>query len=428
MKYTRPICLLLILISLVFECRKKESGPKEQVEVSLEQGLKSVQADSHGQEVSLPPSSPATLHLRILYVYGTDLSVAQSFISLLEESGFSVSLIRISRLTETQLVPYDLIIVGNDTGQLTHWGDTQSVAAIERSGKPIVGLGEGGYALFGEFRLSTGHGNGWHGNVNALYVVDPSSSLFITPRKIVVPQDRLLQLYTKTEHVGIYLASVPENVITLGREVNNHSHYPLTLEQNKYFLWGFTGSAAEMTEMGRDLFVNAVTWTTNRNRVVRVPADCTGADTEVYAALPCGTVEVPNGVIASVTNNNKSIIVGPVPRTAELPVGEYRINSWKIERRDKEGNRWSLKGDNIGNKALFHILEGKTIKLSIGEPIISSITTSKVNSTYRLRHLLKGQLGENINITKNGGRPEAPKLKISSSDSTYQETLKFAYG
>ena len=352
--------------------------------------------------------------------------------SLLEASGCTVLLAGLAELAQTPLAPYDMIIVGNDTGQLSRWGDPRSVAAIESSEKPIVGLWEGGYALFGRLGLSTGHGHGWHGNVNDIYVVDPSSALFNSPRTIVTPQDRLLQLYARTEHVGIYLASVPEGVLALGREVADGSHYPLTLERNRYLLWGFTGSAADMTEVGKHLFVNAVTLAANRDEAANVSAPGLGTGLETHADFPLGTVEVPNGVIASITNSkNKCIVVGPAPRTAELPVGEYRIDSWTMDRRDKDGNLWSLRGENfgnIGNKGVFQVVEGQTTKLPIGEPIVSSLTAYKADSTYRLSHLLKGQLGENIQITKNGGRPEAPKLKISSSDGAYQETLIFAYG
>jgi hypothetical protein len=209
------------------------------------------------------------------------------------------------------------------------------------------------------------------------------------------------------------------------REAGQKEQAEVSLEQGPKSV-----QVADMTEVGKNLFVNTVIRTASANRTARVSTDSSCADTEVYAALPRGTVEVPNGVIASVTNNNsnKSINVGPAPRTAELPVGEYRIDSWMIERRDKEGNRWSLKGDKLGKKAIFRIIEGETVKLPIGEPVVSSLTGYKVDSTYRFGHLLKGQLGENIKITKNGGRPEPPKLKISSSECAYQRTLMFAYG
>jgi hypothetical protein len=420
---------LLLSISLFIGCRKKESGQQEQAKAHTEEGPKSAQVDAPVQEIRSPSSVLPPVHLRVLYVFGSDLAATQSFASLLEASGCSVALIGLEELAGTPLAPYDLIIVGNDTGQLSRWGDARSVAAIESSGKPIVGLGEGGYALFGRLGLSTGHGNGWHGDVNAIYVVDPSSSLFNTPHPIVTPQDHLLQLYARTKHVGIYLASVPESVVTLGREVSDHSHYPLTLEQNRYLLWGFTGSAADMTEVGKDLLVNAAIWTANRNQATGVSAVGPGAGVEAHTNLPLGTVEVPNGFIAVVANSsNKRITLKSASGTVQLPVGEYRIDSWTMDRRDKEGNLWSLRGENFGNKGVFQVVEGQTTKLPVGEPIVSSLTAYKADSTYRLRHVLKGQMGENIQITKNGGRPEAPKLKISSSDGAYQETLIFAYG
>ncbi|MCJ7613331.1 hypothetical protein MUO71_00995 [Candidatus Bathyarchaeota archaeon] len=148
---------------------------------------------------------------------------------------------------------------------MSDWDDANSVAAIEDSGKPVIGLGEGGYAFFGELELAIGSPNGAHGSRNSIEVIDPNSSLFSTPYSIEIPEDRVLQLYTETAHVGLYLwPTIPETVTALAADTNNFPYYLLATEYNRYLLWGFTESPQKMTEIGKTLFINVVIWTANK--------------------------------------------------------------------------------------------------------------------------------------------------------------------
>jgi predicted outer membrane repeat protein len=199
----------------------------------------------------------------IAYIYSSDAEAAGSFQSLLVHYGCSTALIALDEVPRAQLDAYDLIMVGDDTKAAAAWKDPQVVPSIDRSGKPIVGLGEGGYEFFGMLGLSIGLPNGWHGEKNGIYVIDPNRSLFSAPYAITIPDDRMLQLYGQTGHIGIYLPSVPENVLALGRESPDSSHYPLVFQQDRYLLWGFTESPSKMTEVGKRLFINVVVRTAN---------------------------------------------------------------------------------------------------------------------------------------------------------------------
>ena len=145
--------------------------------------------------------------------------------------------------------------------------------------------------------------------------------------------------------------------------------------------------------------------------------------------LSCGTVETPNGVTIVVINDSGEKIMIEASETAvQLPVGRYRIDNWTIERRNKDGSIWKVTGNNFGKKGVLDVIEGQEVKLSIGEPIVSSLTVSKSDSTYYLSHHLRGQLSETVDITKNGSRPDAPKLQITNAENSLQETLTFEYG
>ena len=194
----------------------------------------------------------------IAYIYSTDTPSANSYKSLLDANSYSTTIIPMGDVVTTDFLRYGAIIIGSDTED--SWGDPASVSAINNPGKPIIGLGEGGYAFFGQLNLDTGSPHGWHGSEKSIYVVDSTHTIFNTPNAITIPPDKNITLYTTTSHVGIYLLSIPPNVVALGRETDHASHYPLTLENNRYLLWGFTASPADMTATSRDLFINVVSY------------------------------------------------------------------------------------------------------------------------------------------------------------------------
>lgn len=218
-----------------------------------------------GTEEASMSTKPQTISLPLVaYIYSSDVEAAQDFQSLLVAYGCSTTLIGLDEIAATSPDSYDLIIVGSDTGYTNQWGEVESVSAIETSGKPVVGLGEGGYAFFGELGLSIGWPNGMRSSNNSINVIDPNNSLFITPYAIDVPEDLVLQLYTETDYVSLHLNPVPETVTALGGEADNPGYYPLALENNRYLFWGFSGSPESMTEVGKRFFINVVIWSANK--------------------------------------------------------------------------------------------------------------------------------------------------------------------
>jgi hypothetical protein len=195
----------------------------------------------------------------IAYIYMSDTEGASSYQLFLEDNDYCVTLISMDNVATTDFSVYDLIVVGADTYTLQYdWGDADSVNAIDSSGKSIIGLGTGGACLFGELGLSISYGNAWNLTESSIYVVDPTHDIFTTPYFISVPEDRIIQLYEG----GVYCHSLYEpylssEVVLLGREPDDMSHYPLA-QEGQYILWGFTASPESMTQIGKDLFLNVV--------------------------------------------------------------------------------------------------------------------------------------------------------------------------
>ena len=192
----------------------------------------------------------------IIYIYSADTTSAKSYVSLLEDNGYRVNMVALETVRETKFSDYSVIITG--TG--TEWTDIDAVAAIEKSNMPVIGIGEGGYDLFGQIGLVCGYPNGWHGSVNSIYVVDASHDIFQKPGAIKIPRNGILQLYSSSKHIGIYIPSMTEEISILGREPENKDHYPLLFEENRYFFWGFTASPKNMTDSGKALFINTVAY------------------------------------------------------------------------------------------------------------------------------------------------------------------------
>ena len=143
-----------------------------------------------------------------------------------------------------------------------------------------------------------------------------------------------------------------------------------------------------------------------------------------------GEVRVPEAITRfTAGGENGLFILKPKKGIASLPVGTYRINEWMHERKDEQGTPWRLKGGGFFDKGLvIDVVADKAAELSIGEPVISTLSASSRQGTYRFRYNMAGRNGERIELTRNGARPRAPKLHIKSKDGTYDQTYSFQYG
>ena len=142
-----------------------------------------------------------------------------------------------------------------------------------------------------------------------------------------------------------------------------------------------------------------------------------------------GNIRLPESVTElSAGGENGLFIVKPENGIGSLLVGKYRITEWAIERKDDKGTLWKLLGTQPGRKGNFEIAEAKETELSVGEPIVSSLTSSLREGTHYFSQALRGRDDERITLTRNGAQPQAPKLIIKNKDGTYDRTYSFSYG
>ena len=125
---------------------------------------------------------------------------------------------------------------------------------------------------------------------------------------------------------------------------------------------------------------------------------------------------------------NGLVTIEPGKQAEKLPAGQYRIRFWKTERKDEGGNTWALTGQYYGQDNPFEVKDGDQTTLDVGEPIIATVEARNVGSSYAFNQVIKGRHEEIIELTRNGSRPQPPKLHIKNKDGSYSETFSFRYG
>ena len=176
-----------------------------------------------------------------------------------ELSNVAVTPIKLNAVASTNFSNYRAIIIGYDTGAGETWANAATVNQVKNSGKPVLGLGDGGYAFFGKLGLNIGYPLGAHSNLNEIYVLNTSQSIYKTPKAISIPASRRLRLYdTNPDAVKSYIKVKPSDVVLYGQQVGSPGYYMLAQQANRYMLWGFSGSAKDMSDTGTDLFANVL--------------------------------------------------------------------------------------------------------------------------------------------------------------------------
>jgi parallel beta-helix repeat protein len=195
------------------------------------------------------------------FIYYRDIKGAESYAELLKEGRLSVGLIPLGEVPGVDLEKYRVLIVGPDTGSMGNWGTPEAVAAIVKSGRPVIGLGEGGYAFFGKVIPEIGYPHGAHDEHDtSIFVMNRNHIIFNKPYRITVPFTGIISLYEEpVPSVSIYLEPVPRGVVVLGRHTASEDHYTLVEGGKKAaFFWGFNGTPAVMSKTGKPLFLNVV--------------------------------------------------------------------------------------------------------------------------------------------------------------------------
>jgi hypothetical protein len=193
-------------------------------------------------------------------IYNTDSNTTLAFKALLDGNGFATSLISLNNLANAGLAGFDLILIGHDTAASNNpyeWAGTNSDREkIKTSGKPIVGLGGGGAAFFQELNLSIRFGQTWNSSGTQVAPIENDRPYWSIPYVIPIVNGAVSIYSNSSSFLSVYLPTPKSEILPIGRQVNDSTHYPIIAEAGRYLLWGFYNGPSAMTTAGKELFAN----------------------------------------------------------------------------------------------------------------------------------------------------------------------------
>ena len=137
-----------------------------------------------------------------------------------------------------------------------------------------------------------------------------------------------------------------------------------------------------------------------------------------------GMIELPEDITEfAVGGENGLFTLQPKNGQVKLPLGKYHIESWTMRRPDEKGDQWKLQGSEFGGRGDFKVgAEAKTI-LSIGEPVTCRLDIINTGpATYTLNQIFKGQLDENISLSRNAVPAGDLEIHVKNADGSYVKT------
>ncbi len=211
--------------------------------------------------VQAAATQTASAPRQIAYIYTSDTNTAGGFQALLQGNNYQVTLVTQDAILTTDFSPFQAIVVGPDTGQDQNWGDQDGNQAnnLVTTGLPILGVGEGGYAFFGRAGMAIGWDKGTKANGTDIFVADPSSPIWSEPFKIDIPGNSVLTLYKSSQPFAAITVTAPQpDLVLIGRQSDDPTHFPLIGQGDKFLLWGFSAGPSAMNTLGPQVFINVL--------------------------------------------------------------------------------------------------------------------------------------------------------------------------
>ena len=184
--------------------------------------------------------------------------LVKTLATYLENEGAQVSVISTDQLDDLAATRPDTIIVCSDTGAA--WGKVSKTVLSRLFEDPkVIAFGDAGANLFRLLGLRIANPNEMHGRgSDGIQVVVQVPEILQSPLTIPAANN-MVQVYepTASDVIGIYDDGSP---MVAGFEGIAHwskwkNHWPIC-RQGNCVLWGFSAPTSEMTDAGKQLFVN----------------------------------------------------------------------------------------------------------------------------------------------------------------------------
>ncbi len=207
---------------------------------------------------------PETYAVALLYSRGkTDAT--SSYVAGLEARGFDVEPVMLGSTESANafmLQEYDLLLIDTFTGYLSSWdGDAKVVNAVQQSGRPVIGLGEGGYAFFGQVSSALGWPQGAHGSgLTSFGAVLPKHPSLTGPRSVGISRSQVAVTSPGMGYATIYVPKPAPPLELVGRTGANHYVALIDSSGVGSALWGFHGVPSGYTDDGWNALANLMSY------------------------------------------------------------------------------------------------------------------------------------------------------------------------
>ncbi|HUT45292.1 MAG TPA: hypothetical protein VMX36_03365 [Sedimentisphaerales bacterium] len=137
-----------------------------------------------------------------------------------------------------------------------------------------------------------------------------------------------------------------------------------------------------------------------------------------------GNVRVPDTITEFAAGGENGLFTLEMEKgAAKLPVGEYRIDHWQIDRKDEKGKSWTMRGSSFGERGDFEVTEAGETALEIGEPVTANLQASLNGTNYEFEKSVRGSLGEYVSLTSGGQDVRTSwKMTAKNKDGTFAKT------
>ena len=197
---------------------------------------------------------------KLVYLYLTDIGLGRDYQDFLKNKGFTLDLIPIDSLPGWDLRQYSGILVGPDTGKDGTWGDFDGSWAnkVRDSSLPVIGLGEGGFNLFGKLSLVIGWPSGVPISTREIIPLNSSDPVWSQPNPVSISGSNPITLYNRDSeaYASLVQSPIPANVLPLGQWPARVNQFPLIRQDGRYAFWGYKMTPREFTTKGANLFIN----------------------------------------------------------------------------------------------------------------------------------------------------------------------------
>jgi len=196
----------------------------------------------------------------VAYVFNeqSDLDQFELYQSLLNNAGLDLMPLSAYALTTTQLSDYRGFIIASDSALAGQdWATATLRNALNAAGLPILGLGEGGYALFNDLGLNLGSTSAVTrtANMTRTQAFSPGAPVWSQP--FVLMGGSPYTVFDRSPGLRLDLGTAPPvGVEFIGTDPGTPNLINVGRENTRYALWGFGSGPINMTENGKRAFVN----------------------------------------------------------------------------------------------------------------------------------------------------------------------------